>query len=204
MRKGIDLERAYLENGIEPSFGASRHTPTVDHDPSDLTPDRYCRSIPDMKKSTIDQEIHARIHAFVEELSTLLRGSALEAVYGALSGQSSAGAAKSGGRRRGRPPGKAAGKAERSGGKRARRASSEVEALAARVHAYVKSHAGERLEEISKGLGIASQHLKLPIAKLLAARAVKTTGQKRGTKYHPSSGRLKAGGRKRPGRGKRK
>jgi hypothetical protein len=157
-------------------------------------------SIADMKRSSIDQEIRTRINAFVDEVSALLRGSALEAVQAALGGEVSGRSAQAPGRRRGRPPGKA----KRAKGKRERRDSSQVEALAERVHAYVKSHAGERLEEISKGLGIASKHLKLPVSKLLAARAVKTTGQKRGTKYHASSGRLKAGGKKRAARRKRK
>lgn len=153
-----------------------------------------------MKKPSIDQAVRLRIEAFVEEVSALLKGTALDAVQAALGGDGSARPSPARGRPRGRPAGKA-----RSGkGKRERRDSSQVEALAARVHDYVKSHGGERLEEISRGLGIDSKHLKLPITKLLAARAVKTTGQKRGTKYHPSSGRLKAGGKKRATRRRKK
>jgi hypothetical protein len=53
---------------------------------------------------------------------------------------------------------------------------------------YVKANEGQRLEEIGKGLGVATKELKLPVLKLLAAKAIKTTGAKRGTRYFVAGG----------------
>ncbi len=71
---------------------------------------------------------------------------------------------------------------------RASRSSEDVDATAAKFLSFVKAHDGKRLEEISKGLGINNADLKLPAQKLLAAKSVKTTGAKRGTKYHVGGG----------------
>lgn len=57
-----------------------------------------------------------------------------------------------------------------------------------RVHGFVKANAGKRLEEIGKSLGAATKDLTLPVAKLLAARRLRKTGQKRGTRYFVATG----------------
>lgn len=49
---------------------------------------------------------------------------------------------------------------------------------------YVKANEGKRIEEIAKALRISTKDLKLPATKLLAARKVKTKGEKRGTRYY--------------------
>ena len=69
-----------------------------------------------------------------------------------------------------------------------KRSSEQVDAMAQKFLAFVKSNDGKRLEEISAALKIPSKNLKLPVQKLLAAKAVKTTGAKRGTKYHVGGG----------------
>jgi|GEM_PF-1146048 len=51
---------------------------------------------------------------------------------------------------------------------------------------YVGTHQGERIEQIAKAMRVATKDLKLPAAKLLANRQVKTRGAKRGTKYYLS------------------
>lgn len=56
-------------------------------------------------------------------------------------------------------------------------------AVAASLLDYISAHAGERLEQISKGLGVPSKELKLPVQKLFEQNKIKTTGEKRGTKY---------------------
>mgnify|MGYP001329832984 CR=1 FL=1 len=73
-----------------------------------------------------------------------------------------------------------------------RRSSADLEATAGKVLAYVRSNAGQRLEEIGKGLRTATAGLKRPIQGLLAAGKLRTEGQKRGTRYFAG------------GRGKRK
>jgi hypothetical protein len=134
----------------------------------------------------INSQISAHVQSFVTELTALVRSAALEAVQSVLGG--SAAPAKRG---PGRPkaaaakPAKAAatGKPKRRA-KGARRSSEDVDATAVKFFEYVTANDGKRLEEISKALGIHTADLKLPAQKLIAAKAVRTTGQKRGTKYH--------------------
>jgi hypothetical protein len=151
-----------------------------------------------------DQQLNSTIQSFVTEISNLVRVAALEAVEAALGGGGSParrgpGRPRGGGARRGpgRPkssrnkpkamPARAA-----RGGKRVRRSAEAVDATASKFLAFVKANDGKRLEEISKGLRIPTSALKLPAQKLLAAKAVRTTGQMRGTKYHVGSGAAKA------------
>jgi hypothetical protein len=140
--------------------------------------------------NNINQQIEARVQAFVQELSELVKIAALEAVVGALGGKPMSTGGKG---RRGRPPGSknkkasgapksaAAGKQRRTRGKRT---SEEVDAMAARIHEHVKKNPGQGVEAISKAFRVKSKELALPIIKLLEAKKLKTTGQRRGTKYH--------------------
>ena len=92
----------------------------------------------------------------------------------------------------------------RKAGRRARRSSADLEATAAKVLAYVRSNAGQRLEEIGKGLRTATAGLKRPIQVLVADGKLRTEGQKRGTRYFAGGrggGKAKAG-RKAAKRGK--
>ncbi len=134
-----------------------------------------------------NQHIESAVQSFVTETSNLVRVAALEAVEAALGGASPA--------RRG--PGRPKGSRNKPqamparaarGGIRARRSAEAVDATAAKFLAYVKANDGKRLEEIAKALRIPRKNLKLPAQKLLAAKAVKTTGAKRGTKYHVGAG----------------
>ena len=155
-----------------------------------------------MATPTLDQDIQSRIQSFLGELSVLVRKSALEAVHVALG----EGAAPS---RRGRPQ-KAMRRARRAvarTGKRVRRSAEDLAQIATRVMAHVKTNAGHRLEEIGRALKTDTAILKRPIANLLAARKLRTKGQKRGTMYFAGGGRGAArkakAGRKakaRPGR----
>jgi hypothetical protein len=129
-----------------------------------------------MSNSSLDLEIRNRIQSFLAELSGLVKKSALEAVQTALSTD---GAAP---RRRGPGRPRKAG-APAGGGKRAKRSSDQVDALAARVIAQVRSKQGQRLEELGRAMKLPTKGLKLPIQKLLAAKKLKTKGRKRGTQY---------------------
>ena len=144
--------------------------------------------------TTITHQLDSHIQAFVTEISGLVRVAALEAVRDALGG--SATPAKRGpGRPKGYSP-KAASASKPAGltprpnrsGPRGKRTTEDVDATAAKFLSFVKSNDGKRLEEIGKALGIHTADLKLPAQKLLAAKSVKTTGAKRGTKYHAGGG----------------
>ena len=140
-----------------------------------------------MPTSTLDQDIQFRIQSFLAELSGLVKRSALEAVQGALAVDGAAPRRRGPGRPRGsgkRGPGRPrkAGRPARTG-KRAKRSSDAVEAMAARVLTQIRSKQGQRLEEIGKAMKLPTKGLKLPIQKLLAAKKVKTKGRKRGTQY---------------------
>ena len=50
---------------------------------------------------------------------------------------------------------------------------------------YVKANPGERLEQIGVGMNTDTHDLKRPIFLMIADKKLKTTGQKRGTKYFP-------------------
>jgi len=139
-----------------------------------------------MATTNLDTEIQSRISAFLEELSQLVKRQALEAVHEALGG--APGPARRG---PGRPrkvsmrPGRAPRAMAKPGvrGKRVRRSPEDLAKLQANVLAAVKSKQGQRLEEIGKALKTDTAVLKRPVAMLLAAKKLKTTGAKRGTKY---------------------
>jgi len=133
-----------------------------------------------MAKNTVNDRIRSRVEAFAEELSALIRDSAMETVREALGG----GAAP---RRPGRP-GRAAASAApvRGGGRREKgqkRDPGEIERLTGRLLDYIKGNAGQRIEQIAAGMGTVTKELNLPVKKLIAQKALKTKGQKRATQY---------------------
>ena len=139
----------------------------------------------------IDSEIRARVDSFVNDLSTLIRAAAVEAVRGALGDGSAAP------RRRGRPR-KAApvlGSVARRAapiagrrGRRGRRSSAAVGEMTDKVRVHVRANPGHRLEEMGRALGMPTSELKLPVSKLMAAGELRTEGAKRGTRYYAARG----------------
>ena len=151
----------------------------------------------------LDRELSDRIADFAADLTALVRQhtvAAVEAKLATRSAQAVVRAALARGRARGaalsaRPPG-------------AKRSSVELAATARRLLARIRSHPGERVEQIVKAIGIPTKDLALPIRKLVAGGSIKTTGQRRATRYFPGGGgkasKAAAGGRKRrAGAGKR-
>jgi hypothetical protein len=144
-----------------------------------------------MANSTFDEKIRARIQLFTEELTELIRQSALENLRVALANPESGGR----GRRRGAPvivaePGRRGrnGAAVRGGrgasrAKGAKRDPAEIAKLTDRLSQYVKEHPGQRIEQIASGIGVPTKELTLPAKKLIAAKQLKTKGQKRATQY---------------------
>jgi hypothetical protein len=154
-----------------------------------------------MATNDLDQDIQSRIQSFLAELSGLVKKAALQSVQVALATDGVAPARRGPGRPAGsatvakRGPGRPR-KVDRPAraGKRVRRSSEDLDAIAARVLAHVKANPGHRLEEIGAGLKTDTGILKRPVAKLLQAKQVRTEGQKRGTKYF--AGGKRGGARK--------
>lgn len=134
-----------------------------------------------MAKNSVNDRIRSRVEAFAEELSTLIRDSAMETVRDALGGGSSA-------PRRGARGGRAAASSApvRGGGRREKgqkRDPGEIERLTDRLLDYIKGNGGQRIEQIAAGMGTVTKELNLPVKKLIAQKSLKTKGQKRATQY---------------------
>ena len=134
-----------------------------------------------MAKNSVNDRIRSRVEAFAEELSALIRDSAMETVREALGGSAAP-------RGRGGRGGRAAASAApvRGGGRREKgqkRDPGEIERLTDRLLDYVKGNAGQRIEQIAAGMGTVTKELNLPVKKLIAQKSLKTKGQKRATQY---------------------
>jgi len=132
-----------------------------------------------MAKNSVNDRIRSRVEAFAEELSALIRDSAMETVREALGG-----AAPRRGARGGRAA--AASTAPVRGGRREKgqkRDPGEIEHLTGRLLDYIKGNAGQRIEQIAAGMGTVTKELNLPVKKLIAQKSLKTKGQKRATQY---------------------
>jgi hypothetical protein len=131
-----------------------------------------------MAKNSVNDRIRSRVEAFAEELSALIRDSAMETVREALGGAAP---------RRGARGGRAAASTApvRSGRreKGQKRDPGEIERLTGRLLDYIKGNAGQRIEQIAAGMGTVTKELNLPVKKLIAQKSLKTKGQKRATQY---------------------
>ncbi|MBZ0119867.1 MAG: hypothetical protein K8H88_22960 [Sandaracinaceae bacterium] len=126
--------------------------------------------------------IHQVVSDFVENITQLARQVALDMVVSAFSAPTGPAAGfetPAGGRaRRG-------GKSTRAVGLRRgrRRAAGDVERLKTRFLDHVRAHPGQRIEQINRALGTRTPEMRLPLAKLLAAKQIKTKGERRATTY---------------------
>jgi hypothetical protein len=134
-----------------------------------------------MPTSTANAAMRARIESFTADLANIVRTAALEAVIGAL-GAPTAPAKRGPGRpvKSGTPSPIVAPKRT---GKRAKRTPEDVAKMGETVVAYVAKNPGQSVEQIKKALGVEKKDLQLPIVRMVAAKKLKTTGQRRGTRY---------------------
>ena len=144
-----------------------------------------------MPRNDIESKLRARIDQFVTEISDLVREQALRSLQEAIARNGTA-AARPRRTKAARAAAPVRRKAARTSGKRVRRSSEELEKLKGAILAHVKANPGQRLEEIGPALGIATKALKRPIQLLTADGALRTEGQRRGTKYFAGGGRAKA------------
>jgi hypothetical protein len=135
----------------------------------------------------VEKRIHARVKRFAEQLVGLIRQSVLQELSGAVGGRS---------RSKKPEPASLAVRGRGRGGRRqigvaparpkgAKRSTDELERLTGELETYVRKYPGQRIEQIGKGMGVATKELKLPVMKLTEAGKLKTKGQKRATKYLP-------------------
>jgi hypothetical protein len=134
-----------------------------------------------MAKNSVNDRIRSRVEAFAEELSTLIRDSAMETVREALGGGGTAPRRGARGARAAAPSAPVRGGGRREKGQK--RDPGEIERLTGRLLDYVKGNAGQRIEQIAAGMGTVTKELNLPVKKLIAQKSLKTKGQKRATQY---------------------
>jgi predicted transcriptional regulator len=62
-----------------------------------------------------------------------------------------------------------------------------IAALTSRLQAFIAKNPGKRIEQIGQDLSVSTKELVLSVKKLLAAKAIKTRGQRRATAYFPAT-----------------
>jgi hypothetical protein len=131
--------------------------------------------------------IQTIVSQFVEDLTRAIQAEGAAAFAAAIGGGGEVGSGRSvpsaqvgGGRRKPGPKPQASARA-----KGAKRTPEELEALTKTLLAAIKKAPGSRIEEIGKSISVATKELALPVQKLFEAKAIKTTGQRRATKYFP-------------------
>jgi len=146
----------------------------------------------------LEKRLRARIDAFVDELTEIVREEALEQVARALGGaatrvkrgrrgQSAKGArgvsATNATSQAGSPS--AGPRQPRRDRKRApKRTEADLVALETRILRHVSTNAGTGAREIAAALGLTTADITLPLRRLVGDRRLKTEGIKRGTRYH--------------------
>jgi len=121
----------------------------------------------------LQNEISARVEAFVAEITELARAAAYQTLSSALDSPIAIGG------------GAAPMLRGRRGGKRT---AEEIAQMADAFLAYVTANPGQRMEHIARELGLATPELTLPVKKLLADGKLRVEGQKRATQYYPADG----------------
>ena len=134
-----------------------------------------------MPRSTLETDIRSRIESLAAELAGMIRQAALESVREALGSDGTAPARRGPGRPRESGRGNAR-------GRRGRPSVADTDALATKVLAHIKANPGQRVSEIAAALGRQSDEMKPVVAVLLAAKEIRKTGKRRGSKYHRRSG----------------
>jgi hypothetical protein len=191
--------------------------------PSPSSPHPAFKGIPFKKNrmartSSLDTEIRSRIETFLAEISTMVRDSAFQAVREALGGEGGGSGGNGAPARRGpgRPRGSGAQanagaasgngrkKAGRRGSRGGKRSSEEMDAMTELIELHIRQSPGQGAEQIGKAVGLSTKDMALPIRKLLAARSIRTEGQRRGTKYFAGGGLGSSGGGGRKAKAQRK
>jgi len=125
----------------------------------------------------VESTIRSRVEAFASELVTLIRAEAVEMLESALGAGKTARMAL---------PGRApAARRAALHPKGQKRDPNVLAALVEKLAQFVSKNPGQRIEQISKALGVPTKDLVLPVKKLILEKRIKTKGQKRATTYFP-------------------
>ncbi len=129
--------------------------------------------------------IRARVDAFVDDLSVLIREAALESVNEALGAVSGAKRASRTARKAGasRKPGP-----KKRRGKRVSRTAEQVAQLCEQMLLAVRKAPGRGLAEIAAEFGEEIKDVRRPMQFLIADGKIRTKGQRRGMKYFAAGG----------------
>lgn len=127
----------------------------------------------------MQSDIRTLVNDFTNELEQLIRRTALEQVVAVLGGE----APSSAGRGPGRPR-KAAGSTPiRRAAKGGKRDAASLDSMGSALLTYVKANPGKRGEQIAQALNTDVHTMRLPMKKLIAAKKIKTKGNRRGMTY---------------------
>lgn len=137
-----------------------------------------------MATTSVTDQVRARVESFVDELSELIRQSAMDTVQKALAGGGDIGVRRG---RRGAVAGRrgAVAKVARLREKGAKRSPDELEKLTNQLLSHIKQNAGQRIEQIAESMDVSTKELNLPAKKLIAKKLIRTKGHKRATQYFP-------------------
>ena len=129
--------------------------------------------------------IQQLVNDFVTSVSQLAREVAVETLSSALSSVEARTSAPSATTRR---AGASSAKTRRPTRLRkgAKRGRGDIERLKTRFLYHVTANPGLRIEQINREIGTRTAELRLPLAKLIEAKEIKTKGHKRSTTYFPA------------------
>jgi len=143
-----------------------------------------------------EAEIRARVEAFAESLLALIEQTAIEAIRGSLPETRE----RSGGTRtQAREERRFSERPDDETSAARKRDPAAIAGIAERLAAFVASQPGSPIAEISRGLGIATKELALPMRKLVAEGAVTSRGQRRATRYYPGKAPRASAARRKSG-----
>jgi hypothetical protein len=122
--------------------------------------------------ANLENQVNARVEAFVAEITELARAAAYQTLSSALEGGQLVSGRGATTLLRGRRGGK--------------RTGDEIAQMADAFLSYVIANPGQRMEHIARELGLPTPELTLPVKKLLADGKLRVEGQKRATEYYPA------------------
>jgi hypothetical protein len=134
--------------------------------------------------SDFQAEISSLVAEFVAKITELAKRAAFDTLQGAFGGGGGGG----GGARVARGRVRVEWPAGAGRVKGAKRPPAELVKLQERVHEFIASNPGLRIEQINKELGTSTRDLALPLRKLIADGEIHSTGAKRATTYFPGEG----------------
>lgn len=129
---------------------------------------------------TVEAKLQFLVQEFVANVTALARQVAVDTLSNALSATDAPSSRSS---TRGRRNGTLGSRRAVGLAKGQKRPAGDLERLSARFLDHVKANPGQRIEQINRALGTRTAELRLPLLKLIAAKEIKTKGQRRATTY---------------------